>query len=146
VCTCALTNTCGLMLLPPPPPTFPPPWTGDVCMYDISNPAEPRLASRLWLGGSIAAGGSVQVGATSNHSKGLHLVRMCCCVVCFLQSGVQQSDCTRLSCVWPASGSATPPPSVNHKQFDCSAAAWTLAVALCTTCVLHSHCESTMRH
>ena len=30
-------------------------------MYDISNPAEPRLASRLWLGGSIAAGGGVEV-------------------------------------------------------------------------------------
>jgi len=30
-------------------------------MYDISDPAAPRLASRLWLGGVIAAGRGVTV-------------------------------------------------------------------------------------
>jgi selenium-binding protein 1 len=40
-------------------------------MYDISNPSEPRLSSRLWLGGVIAAGGSVQVGPEGLGSLGL---------------------------------------------------------------------------
>jgi hypothetical protein len=40
-------------------------------MYDISNPAEPRLASQLWLGGSIAAGGAVSVGPDALASIGL---------------------------------------------------------------------------
>lgn len=44
---------------------------GDVCMYDISNPAEPRLASRLWLGGSIVAGGGVTVDPEGLASLGL---------------------------------------------------------------------------
>lgn len=30
-------------------------------MYDISNPLEPRLADRVWLGGSITAGSAVSV-------------------------------------------------------------------------------------
>eukprot|EP00775_Hariotina_reticulata_P012725 gene12725-12855_t len=34
---------------------------GDLCMYDISNPAEPKFADRVWLGGSIVAGGPVTV-------------------------------------------------------------------------------------
>ncbi|WIA29980.1 hypothetical protein OEZ86_000078 [Tetradesmus obliquus] len=44
---------------------------GDLCMYDISNPAEPRLASRLWLGGVIAAGGAVTVSAEALATLGL---------------------------------------------------------------------------
>jgi hypothetical protein len=40
-------------------------------MYDVSNPAEPRLASRLWLGGSIAAGGGVSVSAEALAGLGL---------------------------------------------------------------------------
>jgi hypothetical protein len=40
-------------------------------MYDISNPAEPRLASQLWLGGSIAEGGPVTVGPEALASIGL---------------------------------------------------------------------------
>lgn len=45
--------------------------TGDVCMYDISNPAEPRLSSRLWLGGSIVAGGPVKVAPEALATLGL---------------------------------------------------------------------------
>lgn len=61
---------------PSTPPThtplfFTPLCAGDVCMYDISNPAEPRLASRLWLGGSIAAGGGVGVDAEGLATLGL---------------------------------------------------------------------------
>lgn len=40
-------------------------------MYDISHPAEPRLASRLWLGGLIVAGGGVTVDAEGLASLGL---------------------------------------------------------------------------
>jgi hypothetical protein len=48
-----------------------PPRAGDVCMYDISNPAEPRLACRLWLGGSIARGGAVSVPRDALATLGL---------------------------------------------------------------------------
>ncbi|KAI8468542.1 MAG: selenium binding protein [Monoraphidium minutum] len=34
---------------------------GDLVCYDISDPAAPRLAGRVWLGGSIARGGGVGV-------------------------------------------------------------------------------------
>jgi len=34
---------------------------GDVCQYDISDPAHPKLAARLFLGGSIRKGGPVEV-------------------------------------------------------------------------------------
>jgi selenium-binding protein 1 len=34
---------------------------GDVCQYDISDPANPKLAGRVWLGGSIRKGGPVKV-------------------------------------------------------------------------------------
>lgn len=40
-------------------------------MYDVSNPDEPRLASRFWLGGSIAAGGPVTVSPEALASLGL---------------------------------------------------------------------------
>jgi selenium-binding protein 1 len=40
-------------------------------MYNVSNPAEPRLASRLWLGGSIAAGGAVSVSPEALATLGL---------------------------------------------------------------------------
>lgn len=40
-------------------------------MYDISDPAAPRLASRVWLGGSIAAGGGVTVPPEGLASLGL---------------------------------------------------------------------------
>ena len=36
---------------------------GDLVQYDISDPANPRFASRIWLGGVIAASqGKVKVG------------------------------------------------------------------------------------
>ncbi|KAF8069628.1 selenbp1 [Scenedesmus sp. PABB004] len=44
---------------------------GDVCMYDISDPSAPRLASRLWLGGSIAAGRGVTVSKEALATVGL---------------------------------------------------------------------------
>lgn len=34
---------------------------GDIVQYDISDPAHPVLAGRLWVGGSIRQGGSVKV-------------------------------------------------------------------------------------
>mmetsp|Transcript_19144 Transcript_19144/g.41321 ORF Transcript_19144/g.41321 Transcript_19144/m.41321 type:complete len:475 (+) Transcript_19144:158-1582(+) len=34
---------------------------GDIVQYDISDPANPRLAGRVWVGGSIRKGGSVRV-------------------------------------------------------------------------------------
>lgn len=34
---------------------------GDVNQIDISDPAHPRIVSRIWLGGSMRAGGSVSV-------------------------------------------------------------------------------------
>lgn len=34
---------------------------GDIAQYDISDPAHPKLAGRVWVGGSIRAGGSVKV-------------------------------------------------------------------------------------
>lgn len=34
---------------------------GDVVQYDISDPANPRLAGRVWLGGTIRKGGPVKV-------------------------------------------------------------------------------------
>lgn len=40
-------------------------------MYDISNPSEPRFASRVWLGGSIAADGGVSVSPEGLASLGL---------------------------------------------------------------------------
>lgn len=44
---------------------------GDLCMYDISNPSEPRLASRVWLGGSITADSGVKVSEEGLASLGL---------------------------------------------------------------------------
>lgn len=44
---------------------------GDLCMYDISKPSEPRLASRVWLGGSITAGSGVTVSTEGLASLGL---------------------------------------------------------------------------
>ena len=35
--------------------------TGDIVQYDISDPANPKLAGRVWVGGSIRKGGSVKV-------------------------------------------------------------------------------------
>ena len=34
---------------------------GDLVQYDISDPAHPRLASRIWLGGVARAGGAIKV-------------------------------------------------------------------------------------
>lgn len=34
---------------------------GDVCQYDISDTAAPRLVGRVWLGGSMLVGGGVKV-------------------------------------------------------------------------------------
>jgi selenium-binding protein 1 len=44
---------------------------GDLCMYDISNPAEPKFADRVWLGGSIVAGGPVTVSRDALATLGL---------------------------------------------------------------------------
>eukprot|EP00879_Flechtneria_rotunda_P003852 GHRR01004092.1.p1 GENE.GHRR01004092.1~~GHRR01004092.1.p1 ORF type:complete len:424 (+),score=154.35 GHRR01004092.1:332-1603(+) len=44
---------------------------GDVCMYDISDPAAPKLADRVWMGGTIAAGGSVTVSPEALATLGL---------------------------------------------------------------------------
>ncbi|KAF6260448.1 selenium binding protein [Scenedesmus sp. NREL 46B-D3] len=44
---------------------------GDVCMYDLADPAAPCLASRLWLGGCIAAGGGVGVSGEALAGLGL---------------------------------------------------------------------------
>lgn len=35
---------------------------GDLVQYDISDPLNPKFASRIWLGGSIRKGGPVKVG------------------------------------------------------------------------------------
>ena len=34
---------------------------GDICQYDISDPAKPVLAGRVWLGGSLRKGSGVKV-------------------------------------------------------------------------------------
>lgn len=34
---------------------------GDLCQYDITDPHNPKLVGRLWLGGSIRKGGAVKV-------------------------------------------------------------------------------------
>lgn len=39
--------------------------------YDISNPAKPRLAGRLWLGGSIVKGGPVKADPEGLRELGL---------------------------------------------------------------------------
>jgi selenium-binding protein 1 len=44
---------------------------GDVNLYDISNPKAPKLADRVWLGGSIAAGSGVTVAPKDLESLGL---------------------------------------------------------------------------
>jgi hypothetical protein len=41
-----------------------------VC-YDISDPAAPRFAGRVWLGGVIAAGGGVEGDAEALEALGL---------------------------------------------------------------------------
>ncbi len=38
---------------------------GDIVQYDISEPAHPKLAGRIWVGGSIRKGGPVKVGFPS---------------------------------------------------------------------------------
>ncbi len=35
--------------------------SGDICQYDISDPSNPKLTGRLWVGGSIRKGGPVKV-------------------------------------------------------------------------------------
>jgi selenium-binding protein 1 len=47
------------------------PGSGDICMYDVSDPEHPRLADRLFLGGSIAAGTGVTVAPASLAQLGL---------------------------------------------------------------------------
>ena len=34
---------------------------GDLVQYDISDPANPKFASRIWLGGVVRAGGPIKV-------------------------------------------------------------------------------------
>ncbi len=34
---------------------------GDLVQYDISDPANPKFASRIWLGGVVKAGGPIKV-------------------------------------------------------------------------------------
>ena len=49
------------LTLPPAPRSN---WLrGDVCQYDVSDPAAPRLAGRAWLGGAARRGGPVKVTA-----------------------------------------------------------------------------------
>lgn len=38
---------------------------GDIVQYDISDPAHPKLAGRLWVGGSIRKDGPVKVATRS---------------------------------------------------------------------------------
>lgn len=42
---------------------------GDLVQYDISDPANPRFASRIWLGGVIKAGGPIKVAFFFPHSS-----------------------------------------------------------------------------
>ena len=46
-------------------------YAGDISMYDVSDPDHPKLADRLWLGGSIAAGSGVTVAPESLAQLGL---------------------------------------------------------------------------
>ena len=45
---------------------------GDLVQYDISDPANPKFASRIWLGGVVKAGGPIKVwDAYPTHSQTL---------------------------------------------------------------------------
>ena len=41
---------------------------GDLVQYDISDPANPKFASRIWLGGVVKAGGPIKVPTLSAES------------------------------------------------------------------------------
>jgi len=67
---------------------------GDISMYDVSDPDNPKLADRLWLGGSIAAGSGVtvapeslaQLGLTKQPKRGLlALSRLVEAVLCLVE-------------------------------------------------------------
>ncbi len=45
---------------------------GDLVQYDISDPANPKFASRIWLGGVVKAEGPIKVwDAYPTHSQTL---------------------------------------------------------------------------
>ena len=104
---------------------------GDVCQYDIRDPAKPVLVGQLYLGGSLCQGSGVVVTAGPLRGaqpaplvvrgKQLHggpqmlqLRRACVCAPCCCASAATDARNALLHAAWMAPACMSPAPSTAH--------------------------------